>query len=79
MLAVMISIGHRTGLFDTMADLPPSTQQIAARAGLAERYVREWLAARVTGRVIDYQPSRRTYVLPKEHAAASAARPRPGI
>ena len=24
-LALMMSIGHRTGLFDTMADLPAST------------------------------------------------------
>ena len=43
-LALMLSIGHRTGLFDAMADLRPSTSaQIAATAGLNERYVREWL------------------------------------
>ena len=53
-LAVMISIGHRTELFDTMAELPPSTsQQIADAAGLNERYVREWLGAMVTGRLVD--------------------------
>jgi len=43
--AVMISVGHRSGLFDVMAGLGPATsEQIAGRAGLAERYVREWLA-----------------------------------
>src|SRR4026209_1140754 len=43
-LCLMITIGHRTGLFDTMRDLAPSTPaEIAARAGLNERYVREWL------------------------------------
>lgn len=43
-LALMTSIGHRTGLFDTMKNLPPSTsKQIADAAGLNERYVREWL------------------------------------
>jgi hypothetical protein len=41
-VSVMISIGHRTGLFDVLAELPPSTSaEIAARAELAERYVRE--------------------------------------
>jgi hypothetical protein len=41
-LAPMTSIGRRTGLFDRMAILPPSTSaQIAAAAGLHERYVRE--------------------------------------
>ncbi len=43
-LALMMSIGHRTRLFDTMADLPPATAgTIADAAGLNERYVREWL------------------------------------
>jgi hypothetical protein len=54
-LSVMISIGHRTELFDTMAESPPSTSQpIADAAGLNERYVREWLGAMVTGRLVDY-------------------------
>lgn len=69
-LSLMLSIGHQTRLFDTMADLPPSTsEQIAAAAGLNERYVREWLGAMVTGRIVDYDPQRGTYVLPPEHAA----------
>ncbi len=43
-IAIMISIGHRTQLFDTLATLPPSTsQQIADAANLNEHYVREWL------------------------------------
>ena len=42
--ALMISIGHQTGLFDKMANLPPATsQQLATAAKLHERYVREWL------------------------------------
>lgn len=69
-LAVMTSIGHRTGLFDTMSNLQPSTSdQIAQAAGLNERYVREWLGAMVTGRIVDYDPSARTYSLPAEHGA----------
>jgi 2-polyprenyl-3-methyl-5-hydroxy-6-metoxy-1,4-benzoquinol methylase len=69
-VALMTSIGYRTGLFDTMAKMPPSTsQQIADRANLNERYVREWLGALVTGGVIRYDESSRTYSLPPEHAA----------
>lgn len=68
-LGVMISVGHRVGLFDKMAELPPSTsQEIADAAGLQERYVRECLGALVTGKIVDYEPKARTYVLPKEHA-----------
>jgi len=70
-LAQQMSVGHHTGLFDTMAGLPPSTSgQVAEAAGLNERYVREWLAAMVTGRIVEYDPSTRTYRLPPEHAAA---------
>jgi len=43
-LSVMTSIGHRTGLFDTMANMSGATSaNIAKAAGLDERYVREWL------------------------------------
>ena len=58
-LALMISVGHQTGLFDTMSRLPPSTsQQIADAAGLDERYVREWLGAQTTGQVVRPIPGR---------------------
>src|SRR5579871_4535286 len=69
-LSLMISIGHRTRLFDLLAQLPPSTsEEIAQKAGLQERYVREWLAAMVTGRIVEYDAASRTYRLPAEHAA----------
>ena len=78
-LAMMLSIGHRTGLFDVMAKLSPSTSgEIAEQAGLAERYVREWLGAMVTGRVVDFDPQTRTYHLPPEHAASLTREARPG-
>jgi 2-polyprenyl-3-methyl-5-hydroxy-6-metoxy-1,4-benzoquinol methylase len=69
-LTIMISIGHRTGLFDAMNELTPSTSAgIAKAAGLNERYVREWLGAMVTGGVVEYDPQKGTYHLPAEHAA----------
>lgn len=69
-LNIMISIGHRTGLFDVMSELPPSgSEQIAESAGLNERYVREWLGAMTTGGIVDYDSENGTYHLPAEHAA----------
>ncbi len=68
--ALMTSIGHQTGLFDTIAGMPPTTSaEIAAAAGLNERYVREWLGAMVASRLIEYDPLGETYHLPPEHAA----------
>jgi hypothetical protein len=69
-LCLMISIGHRTGLFDVMSGLPPSTSpEIARAAGLNERYVREWLGAMVTGRVVETDAGAQRFSLPAEHAA----------
>jgi 2-polyprenyl-3-methyl-5-hydroxy-6-metoxy-1,4-benzoquinol methylase len=69
-LCLMISVGHRTRLFDVMSRLPPSSSSEIARAsGLNERYVREWLGAMVTARVVDFEPDDATFSLPREHAA----------
>jgi 2-polyprenyl-3-methyl-5-hydroxy-6-metoxy-1,4-benzoquinol methylase len=69
-LCLMISIGHRTRLFDVLRELPPSTpEEIASRAALAERYVREWLGAMVTGGIVDVDPDTGKYRLPEEHAS----------
>jgi 2-polyprenyl-3-methyl-5-hydroxy-6-metoxy-1,4-benzoquinol methylase len=70
LLGLMISIGHRTQLFDKMATLGPSTPaEIARAASLDERYVREWLSSLATGGVVDYDGRRGTFLLPAEHAA----------
>jgi SAM-dependent methyltransferase len=69
-VALMVSVGHRTGLFDVMAGMPAATSDsIAARAGLDERYVRQWLAVMATGRIVDHDGSAGTFWLPGEHAA----------
>jgi 2-polyprenyl-3-methyl-5-hydroxy-6-metoxy-1,4-benzoquinol methylase len=69
-LAILLSIGHQTKLFDTLAELPSATSaQIADAAGLNERYVREWLGGVVTCRVVDYDPASQTYSLPRHRAA----------
>jgi ubiquinone/menaquinone biosynthesis C-methylase UbiE len=76
--ALMVSIGHRTGLFDVMRGLgPKSSQGIADAAGLDERYVREWLGAMVTSGIVDYDETEGAYALPPEHAVALTREARP--
>jgi SAM-dependent methyltransferase len=78
-LSLMVSIGHRTGLFDVMSRLPPATSlDIAKDAGLQERYAREWLGAMVSADVVDYDPTSKTYTLPPEHAALLTRAAGPG-
>ena len=68
-LTKLIDIGHQTGLFDAGAKRPSTSQELAERAGLNERYVREWLGAMTTGGIFTYEPTSGKYSLPPEHAA----------
>lgn len=74
-LTLMISIGHKTGLFETMAALPAVTShELAKTAGLYERYVREWLATMYVGGIISTQDVKDKsddikFYLPPENAA----------
>jgi len=68
-LTMLISVGHRTGLFEAAARGPATCPGLAERAGLHERYVREWLGAMVTGGIVEYDPGDARYTLPAEHAA----------
>jgi SAM-dependent methyltransferase len=78
-LAVLASIGHQTGLFDALADLPPATSaQIADTAGLNERYVREWLGGAAAGGIVEYRAADATYFLPRHRAAVLTRAAGPG-
>ncbi len=44
-LTMLISLGYRAGLFEAAAAGPVTSAGLADRAGLQERYVREWLGA----------------------------------
>ncbi|WP_037808425.1 class I SAM-dependent methyltransferase [Streptomyces sp. NRRL S-1448] len=67
------SLGDRLGLYTAMAGAGPLTSaRLAARTGLVERYVREWLDAQVAGEYVTYAPGTDTYQLPDEHAAVLA-------
>ena len=67
-IALLLSIGHQTGLFDRMASLAPATSaEIASAAGLDERYTREWLGGMACAAIIDYDSTTHTYHLPATH------------
>src|SRR5690606_24975160 len=69
MATLLISVGHRTGLFDAMADGRPRTSiELAEETGLNERYVREWLGGMVASQIVDRDPQAGKHVLPAEHA-----------
>jgi protein-L-isoaspartate O-methyltransferase len=68
-LSMLVSVGYRTGLFEAAARGPGTSVDLAGRAGLQERYVREWLGAMVTGGFFSYDPASGHYALPAEHAA----------
>ena len=57
---VMVSLGSKLGLYKAMAGAGPlSAKEVAARAGCAERYVREWLNAQAAGGYVGYHACER--------------------
>jgi SAM-dependent methyltransferase len=69
-LALLTSVGHRSGLFDAMAGLDSATStEVARAAALDERYVREWLGGMVVGGIVEFDSATGRYRLPPEHAA----------
>ena len=66
---LLVSLGHRTGLFDALAGAAGLTsEQLARRSGLDERYVREWLGGMTVARVVDHEPASRRFSLSAAHA-----------
>jgi SAM-dependent methyltransferase len=65
MNARLATIGDRLGLWKELATNGPATSEdFAARAGIAERYAREWLAGMHAAAYLDYEPTTDTYSLP---------------
>lgn len=71
--SVLAYLGDRLGLWTALASNPGSTStQLATHTGLAERYLREWLAAQAAAGYVVYEPAGGTFTLPGEHAAVLA-------
>jgi len=69
--AALVVMGDKLGFYRALAGAGPLTpDELAARTGAAERYVREWLNAQAAGGYVEYDPESGTYELPAEQAVA---------
>lgn len=73
--APLMAIGERLGLYKAMAGAGAlSSQEVADRAGVAERPVREWLRNQAAGGYVSYDAETDRYTMPDEHATAFGGR-----
>jgi SAM-dependent methyltransferase len=71
--APLFVIGEKLGLYKAMAHAGPLTsEEVAERAGVAERSVREWLRNQAAGGYVAYDAKSDRYTLPEEQAMALA-------
>ena len=72
-IVALAYIGDRLGMFRALADAGPLTsQKLADRTGLDERYVREWAAALAAGEYIEYDRSDQTFAMTPEQVMVLA-------
>jgi SAM-dependent methyltransferase len=72
-VSIMCTIGDRLNLFKDLAARGPATsEELASRLGLNERYVREWLNVMASATYLEYDPQSKRFALPPEHAVALA-------
>jgi 2-polyprenyl-3-methyl-5-hydroxy-6-metoxy-1,4-benzoquinol methylase len=69
----MAGIGDRLGLFKELAANGAATSdELATRTRLQERYVREWLGGMAAAGYLDYDPATGRYTLPGDHVPVLA-------
>src|ERR1022692_4396576 len=69
----MVAVGDQLGLYRALAEGGPATQdELAARTGMAARYLREWLSQQVAAGFLAYREGDGRYVLSAEAAAVLA-------
>ena len=68
--APLVVIGDQLGLYRAMADGESATaEELSARTGTAERYVREWLASQAAGGYLSYDGGDRYHLEPEQAVA----------
>ena len=69
--AALVVMGDKLGLYRALAGAGPLTPgELAARTGVSERYVREWLNSQAAGDFVEYDPDTARYTLPPEQTVA---------
>jgi 2-polyprenyl-3-methyl-5-hydroxy-6-metoxy-1,4-benzoquinol methylase len=72
-----VRIGYRLGLFDALAEGPATSEQLAAKTGLAERYVREWAMAQACNGYLSLDADTDAFILSPEAAMVFAVKDSP--
>jgi len=68
-IGILNMVADRLGLFKTLADVGPVTsEEFATKAGINERYGREWLSAMACHGSITYDNTTKRFTIPPEHA-----------
>jgi hypothetical protein len=67
-----VVVGHRLGLYRSLAEGPATAEQLARRTETDPRYVEEWLAGQAAGRYVSYDPATGQFSLTEEQAFALA-------
>ncbi len=70
--ALLVRVGEQNGLFKALGQGPADSVVLAARAGAAERYVREWLSAMAAAGYVTYDPAIGAFSLSPAQAALFA-------
>jgi ubiquinone/menaquinone biosynthesis C-methylase UbiE len=63
-----IAIGHRLGLYRSLAEGPATAAEFADRTGCHPRYILEWLRGQAAGGYVSYEPSDQTFSMTEEQA-----------
>lgn len=72
-VTVLSSIGDRLGLFRNLAEQGSATsEELAKRTRINERYAREWLSAMTCAGYLVYDPASSRFTLPAEHVPVLA-------
>jgi SAM-dependent methyltransferase len=72
MTTLMCVTGDRLGLFARLAEGPATSAELAERAGVDERYAREWLRGMTAAGYLTYDRADERHALPAAHAPVLA-------
>ena len=67
-----VVVGHRLGLYRSLAGAAATADQLAQRTGTDPRYVAEWLRGQAAGGYVSYDPATEQFSLTEEQAYALA-------
>jgi ubiquinone/menaquinone biosynthesis C-methylase UbiE len=67
-----VVVGHRLGLYRSLAEGPATAEELARRTGTDPRYIAEWLRGQAAGGYVSCDPAAEQFSLTEEQAFALA-------